>query len=121
MMLFQLMMQMLNPSLFHMIKDQIAEKDPRRICKILVGHFVGHKQHHIENAKQILESHILNADEITLSISLRREKIQAFENAQESVTTEPYKLGLLKKMNSRIQIMNSPSYISLQYFLDPHS
>ena len=78
MMLFQLMMQMLNPSLFHMIKDRIAEKDPRRICKILVGHFVGHKQHCIENAKQILESHILNADEITLSISLRRENRDIF-------------------------------------------
>ena len=91
-------MQMIDPNLHHLIKEEILDKDPRSIYTIICEHFAGHKHHHIENAKQNLENHKLNAAQITLSISLLIEKLQLFEEAQESITTEAYKLGLLKTM-----------------------
>ena len=93
---FHLIMQTIDPILHHLIKEELLDKDPRSIYTII--YFAGHKHHHIENAKQNLENHKLNAAQITLSISLLIEKLQLFEEAQESITTEAYKLGLLKTM-----------------------
>ena len=66
---FQLIMQMIDPNLRHLIREELLDKDPRSIYTIICEHFAGHKHHHIENAKQNLENHKLNAAQITLSIS----------------------------------------------------
>ena len=94
---FHLIMLMIDKNLYHFIKDLISEKDPKRIYNELLSHFAGHKQLHIEHAKVTLESHNINANEITLSISVFREKLLTFEDAQESDTTEQYRVALLKK------------------------
>ena len=104
-------MLMIDQNLYHIIKDQISEKDPKQIYKELLSHFDGNKQHHIEHAEVTLESHIINANEITLSISVFREKLLAFEDAQESGTTEPYRIALLKKSMTNIK----DGYSSDQY------
>ena len=54
---------MIDPNLYHIIKDQISAKDPKRIYKELLSHFAGHKQHHIEHATVTLESHTIHANE----------------------------------------------------------
>ena len=102
---------MIDQNLYHIIKDQISEKDPKQIYKELLSHFDGNKQHHIEHAEVTLVSHIINATEITLSISVFREKLLAFEDAQESRTTEPYRIALLKKSMTNIK----DGYSSDQY------
>ena len=48
---FQLLMQMIDPNLHHIIKEEILDKDPKSIYTIICKHFAGHKHHHIENAK----------------------------------------------------------------------
>ena len=106
-----LLMLMIDPNLHHLIKEQIADKDPERIYKELLNHFAGHKQHHIEHAKYSLEHHLINPNAVILSISVLREKLLSFEDAQASDTTEPYRCALLQNATSKI----TEGYLSEHY------
>ena len=95
---FSLLMLMVHSSLHHIIENEMKDKDPIRVYQRIVNYFDGHLLHHIETAKQILESHRFGSGPIALSISELREKLRNFEMSQESATTGAYKMGLLDKI-----------------------
>ena len=98
---YYLLMLMIDQNLHHLIKEQIADKDPGRIYRELLNHFAGHKQHHIATQKQAVEEHYINPNAITLS-TVFREKLLSFHDAQESDTTEPHIIALLQHAMSKI-------------------
>ena len=99
---YYLLMIMIDQNLHHLIKEQISDKDPERIYRELLNHFAGHKQHHIAHAKQAVENHYIDPNAVTLSISVFREKLMSFHDAQESDTTEPHKIALFQHAMSKI-------------------
>ena len=99
---YYLLMLMIDPNLHHIIKEQISDKDPERIYHELLNHFAGHKQHHIAHAKQAVENHYIDPNAVTLSISIFRELLMSFHDAQESETTEAHRIALFQHTMSKI-------------------
>ena len=61
-----------------------------------MNHFAAHKQHHIAHAKQAVENPYIDPNAVTLSISIFRELLLSFHDAQEAETTETHRIALFQ-------------------------
>ena len=104
---YHLLLMMIDQNLHHLLVEQIADRDPERMYKALLDHFAGHKQHHIAHAKQALENYYIDPNAVTLSISIFRELLLSYHDAQEAETTEAHKITLLAKaMSQKVFYLN---------------
>ena len=58
--------------------------------------------HHIAHAKQAVENYYIDPNAVTLSISIFRELLLSYHDAQEAETTETHRIALLAHAMSKI-------------------
>ena len=59
---FTFMMSMIDKDMHHMLSGAIREENPSKVYKVILEHFKGGKNHHIESARRKLSAHRFGPD-----------------------------------------------------------
>ena len=96
---FTFMMSMIDKDMHHMLSGAIREENPSKDYKVILEHFKGGKNHHIESARRKLSAHRFGP-EIERDLSRLLVLISELEVAQKVEMPESQKFGILRTIIS---------------------
>ena len=96
---FTFMMSMIDKDMHHMLSGAIREENSAKVYKVILEHFKGGKNHHIESARRKLSAHRFGPD-VERDLSRLLVLISELEEAQKMKMPESQKFGILRTIIS---------------------